>query len=266
MNIFLILFVALIVVAYLLYSFGSLGSLGSGAKEPSKHVEYEYAFLFPEDEWDGTGVAKLQTKLQKLGGKKISETVMPITVYYLSDTDPHNKLSPYIRVRDEGNRTTFTFKTDLDKQFVTEHEVNIEKPGSNAANEMHKILLGLKLSIKYRVEKLREIWHYNVDGENVEVVFDTYPGLPTYIEIEAKSKELLDKATKKLGFNPDKALDSSMDVYSRIYGMPKDRKPILGAELTFSENAKQQFVGLFTKNEELFDKLLKKQIKHVKNL
>ena len=201
-------------------------------------------------------------KLQKLGSNREARVVIPITVYRLPQYDPYDKNTPYIRIRHEGEHVAFTVKLDLHSKFVKEFEVNVDKPGGNVVNEMHNMLTALKFPLKYRVEKLRETW--NMD--DVEIVFDTYPGLPTYIEIEAVSKQELDAATQKLGFDPKAALTKERNMYSRVYGFPKDRKPSPNAQLTFSEGAKKQFEGMFEKNEELFDKLLKEQIAYVKKL
>ena len=227
-----------------------------------KNREYEYAFVFEPFEEAATKADELREKLREIGAKRRAEVIMPIAVYHHPQYEPDDKSGPYIRVRHEGDRVTFTVKSDLDSKFVKEFEVNVDKPDSDVVSEMHKMLTALKFPLKYRVEKLREIWDMN----DAEIVFDTYPGLPTYIEIETDSKKKLDAATRKLGFDPKNALTKEKDMYSRVYGFPKDRKPPPNAELVFSEDAKKQFEGMFEKNEELFDKLLEEQIAHVQKL
>lgn len=250
----ILLLVLAIVVCYL------MKPVVSGGGE--KNREYEYAFMFEPVEEAATKADELREKLKSLGAKRRAEVLMPIAVYNHLQYEPDDKSGPYIRVRHEGDRVTFTVKSDLDSKFVKEYEVNVDKPGGNTVDEMHKMLTALKFPLKYRVEKLREIW--NMD--EAEIVFDTYPGLPIYIEIETDSKKKLDAVTRKLGFDPKMALTKERDMYSRVYGFPKDRKPPPNAQLIFSEDAKKQFEGLFEKNEELFDKLLKEQIEYIKKL
>lgn len=232
----------------------------SGGGENNR--EYEYAFMFEPAEEAATKADELRKKLKRLGATKRAEVVMPIAVYNHPQYEPDDKTGPYVRVRHEGDRVTFTVKSDIDSKFVKEYEVNVDKSDSDVVDEMHKLLTSLNFSLKYRVEKLRETW--NMD--EAEIVFDTYPGLPIYIEIETDSKKKLDAVTRKLGFDPKNALTKDRDMYSRVYGFPKDRKPPPNAQLIFSEDAKKQFEGLFEKNEELFDKLLKEQIAHIKKL
>jgi adenylate cyclase class IV len=242
---------------------------GSAEKKLSKTFdndrEYEYAFRFPEKEWRGEGVEKLRKKLLEVGAKKRLEVVMPLAAYHHPNYKPDDQAGPYVRVRHEGPHVAFTVKTDRTAQFVKEYEVKVS-PTDTAVGEMHKLLSALEFPLKYRVEKLREIWDMEVDGKDVEIVMDTYPGLPTYFEVETHNKEVLDKATKILGFDPKDDFSADRDNYSYVYGFSKDRVVPPGSELTFSPNAKKQFKGKFKKNEKLFDELLKKQIEYVDSM
>jgi adenylate cyclase class IV len=260
----LILFILILLVAAAIYLLTKKVRMHGGGQKKDDPHEYEYAFMLDvTDEFPSPVSEDLRKKLQEAGAVKRLETVMPIAVYLHPNADKDDNDTPYIRVRHEGPHVAFTVKTDRAAKFVKEYEVNVEKPGGSAVDEMHKILSALSFPLKYRVEKLREIWDFAPTGENVEVVFDTYPGLPTYIEIEAHSKKVLDHATKLLGFDPKDHM-SVRDVYSRVYGFPTDRKILPGAELTFNGDPKKQFEGMFKKNEPMFDELVKKQQKYIK--
>ncbi len=255
----ILLFILIVVLAILVYLYMRSNIKGGGEKVSR---EYEYAFLFEPFEEATVKADELRKKLRDLEAEKKAEVVMPIAVYHHPQYEPDDKSGPYVRVRHEGDHVTFTVKSDLDSKFVKEYEVNVEKPNGDTVDEMHKLLTALKFPIKYRVEKLREIW--NID--DAEVVFDTYPGLPTYIEIEAESKKKLDEVTRKLGFDPKEASARKQDLYSIVYGISDDHKPPPNSELAFNEDAKKQFEGMFEKNEDLFDKLLAEQIAYVKKL
>jgi len=113
-------------------------------------------------------------------------------------------------------------------------------------------------TVKYRVEKVREFW----DAPGIkEIVFDLLPEVPTYIEIDAETEKDLKQVTKKLGFDPkDRIVEQNF--YNLWYGIPKDRKILSDALLTFADVS--QFDGQITKNQDLFDKTLAEQRKYIK--
>ena len=97
-----------------------------------------------------------------------------------------------IRVRDEGFRTTFTIKDTSFGKFEKEYEVNVDN------YEMMNVMLHqLNLEIKYELNKFREIYK-SKNGKN-EVIFDHFPGLPGYMEIESSNEKELEKTMKLFG-------------------------------------------------------------------
>jgi adenylate cyclase class IV len=70
-----------------------------------------------------------------------------------------------IKITDEGHRVTMTFKSDLDNEFVTEHEVQINNFDKGCA-----IFTGLGCEKKYYYEKMREIYHIS----NTEICWEVY--------------------------------------------------------------------------------------------
>jgi adenylate cyclase class 2 len=99
-----------------------------------------------------------------------------------------------LRLRDEKHRITFTLKQIGDK-YALEDEVVV-----NNFNEMKTILEKMGNKKKYFIQKIREI--YNIG--NSELVFDHYPGLPGYIEIESSSEDELFNLANKLGLAGEK--------------------------------------------------------------
>ena len=209
--------------------------------------EYEYAFLFDENikEHD------IKRKLKQMKEKHMKPMMFSIMVY----SHPSNDKDIYIRLRDEGIKKTFTVKTKLGSKFVTELETTVDD--IKIVNDM-LIVLGCKLL--YTVEKLREIWTIDYVGkEDVEVVFDSYPGLPTYMEIETDSEDKLNKFCKKLGLDPSQRYQGG-GLYDELYGLPKNRK--VGGNLTF-KSAKKVFLKIITKNKKIFNDTLKKQQEYI---
>ena len=67
----------------------------------------------------------------------------------------------------------------------------------------------------------------------MEVDIDTWPKIPTYLEIEGTSEEEVYNALQLLGIPKEKA--TSLDVqsiYEEIYGIDLDKEP----NLSFEEN------------------------------
>jgi adenylate cyclase class IV len=103
-----------------------------------------------------------------------------------------------IRVRDEGFRITFTIKDTSQGKFEKttffklKYEVNVDN-----YDMMNIMLHQLNLEEKYQLNKFREIYK-SKNGKN-EVIFDHFPGLPGYMEIESLSEKELEKTMKLFG-------------------------------------------------------------------
>jgi len=226
-----------------------MSSLKSGGGD--REVEYQFTFESPDQ------VDAMRKKLERMGATKRGEALMPITVY--SPPIPDDKDPTYIRVRHEGKNITLTVKKDLKSEFPLEYEVELE-PTAHNLDQINKIVLGLGAQVKYKVDKIRETWDY--EGVK-EIVFDTYPGVPTFMEVDAHDEATLNKVCALLGLDVNKRV-MSKDIYNAYFGIPKDRKFIPGTVLTFDESAKELFKGMFEKNEKMFDENIKNQKAYVK--
>jgi len=256
----LFLFIIVVVAALVYYySYTKKITIGSGEKTSSKPKidkhEYEYAFLLETEKDHQDMVAKVD----KLGARHVGEFLFPVIAYKSVGFDKKDD-PPYVRIRRENIGTHFTVKTGKGT-FKKEYQVELKSPGNTAAN-MEEMLDIIGLEKRYKLEKLRDIWKFAVsDEQDVEIVFDTLPGSPTFMEVEAETKEALDMATKTLGLDPKDHFDDH-DFYGYYFGIPKDREIVPGNELLFS-NGKESFIGMIKKNEDLFDKNLARQQKHL---
>ena len=189
---------------------------------------------------------EFRKKLKKIGAKLDNpKQLMPSVVF----THPKNKKDSYLRIRNEGKQITMTNKSNLKNKFVTEYEVEIDDFQSGV-----DLLLSLGCKIKYYVEKIRETW--KVPGCK-EIVFDSYPGLKEYIEIECNSEKILNSTMKKLDVKPDNS-DISIDgMYLNQYGIKKDRKK--SERFTFKDS-KKNLSKFITKNKSTFNKIIKEQL------
>lgn len=122
----------------------------------------------------------------------------------------------YIRVRDEGDKITLTYKKfeSLDFGGAKEHEVVV----SNFQTTVD-ILTSTDLVVRSLQETKRETWTLN----GVEIVIDEWPWLNTYIEVEGEDEEEIKDTAKKLGFSWSEAVFGDvMVVYRAQY--PKLQK------------------------------------------
>ena len=210
----------------------------------SKNFEYEIRVYDINER-------KIKKILKENGAELVQKkTIMPLIVYY----HPKGKKDSYIRIRDEGHEITLTAKTKLKSKYVVEREVVI-----NSIEEGDAILKLLGCKVKYKIEKIREI--YKLKGCK-EIVFDSYAGIPTYMEIDCHNESSLKKMAKLLGYKvEDHDTRKLSDIYYELYGIPKNSK--WGDEVTI-KNSKKIFGPLITKNKKKFMDILKKQMKLIK--
>ena len=200
--------------------------------------EYEYAFYNYDKE-------EIISKIKALGAVKKGVYLFKVQVFI----HPTKKPGSYIRVRDEGYKITMTYKTyDKKKEFDDEHEIII-----NDFNTGVNILLGLGCTKKYYYEKIREIWIMN----NIEVVFDSMPGIPEYMEIECTSKGILQTIMKKLKLIKEPRKSSS---YEDLYGII-----LKNIQVDFKSLVKK-IRPMAKKNKKLFDEITKQQLSIYKKI
>jgi adenylate cyclase class 2 len=140
-----------------------------------------------------------------------------------------------LRVRDEGARVTMTAKRPAPgTAFNEEHEVVVD-----SFEGASKFVDALGFERGYFVEKLRDI--FVLDG--AEVVFDTYPGLPSFIEIEAPSEPEVHRVASLLGLSRDDPQDRGAGhMYRDLYGIALGHETSLtfdGALATLGPLARQ---------------------------
>jgi len=150
-------------------------------------------------------------KLIKIWAKCIKEnTLMRRTVFQ----NPINKENSYVRVRDEWDKITCTYKEilpwKLDINSIKEIETEVENYES-----MVNIFKKLWLKQKAIQETYREIW--SLENE-VFFMIDVWPWLKPFLEIEWESEEIVKLYSKKLWFDYNKWLFWAVDeVYYENY-------------------------------------------------
>lgn len=172
-------------------------------------------------------VKDLRQTLDEYGATLIFNTLFRITIFHgLSGEDRE-----YIRVRDEGNRITLVHKrTYQGSMAATEHEIEVSSYEDTVA-----LLDAIGLTRKRTEEKLRI--HYTLEGVSIDI--DTWPGVPTYVEIEADTEQALRSTYERLGFNFNQAFFGDAHDVFRHYGIEPKSVP----NMVFSEEQGLSFSG-----------------------
>jgi adenylate cyclase class 2 len=153
-----------------------------------------------------------------------------------------------LRLRDEGYRITFTIK-EKTNDYDLENEVIV-----NNFNEMRIMINKLGIKEKYSNEKIREI--YNVD--DAELIFDHWPGLPGYIEIEAPTEDKLIELANKFELDMSEKSGGFAKMYQELYQPNID--DIAKLNITF-DNINETVKPLVSKNMDIFEKIVDGQKK-----
>ncbi len=139
----------------------------------------------------------MRKTLQSAGAKlEIPSRLMKRAVIH---TPAMTKKNAFIRVRDEGNRITVTYK-QFDSDSLTgakEHETVVE-----SFDEILNIFKAAGLEPDVFQETRRENWTLN----GVEIMLDEWPWLAPYVEIEGASEHTVKETAKHLGLVFDDAV------------------------------------------------------------
>lgn len=136
----------------------------------------------------------------------------------------------YMRVRDEGNRTTFTYKQFDSKSVDGAKEVEVIV---SSFDDTIAILKQAGHDATAYQETKRETWLYN----DTEIVIDIWPWLSPYIEIEGANEVSLRVVAELLGLNwSDAVFGDVMQAYRGDYPFLTETQDINQlAKITFSD-------------------------------
>lgn len=147
---------------------------------------------------------ELRAKLKSLGANLLQPEMLMRRVVF--DTGKNS----FARVRDEGNKIVMTYKCQHENSLLGTEEINVEV---NDYDSAIAFLEAVGIKAKAAQETLREEWEL----DDVELDIDTWPWLPTYVEIEGPSAEAVETVAKKLGFDMKDAHYGSVDEIYKLY-------------------------------------------------
>lgn len=148
---------------------------------------------------------EIRNKLKALGGKLIQPEILMRRIVF----DLHSNHA-FARVRDEENRIVLTYKNHHNDTLTGTEEINVEV---SSYEDTIAILKACGLRAKSDEDSYRETWEL----DDIEITIDTWPWIPTYIEIEGPSETSVKSTAAKLGYNMQDAVIGSVDSVYKLY-------------------------------------------------
>lgn len=155
----------------------------------------------------------IRARLVELGATQVSpERLMKRTVFDFPDLRLQ-EVGGWIRVRDEAGKITTSYKQQNDETIngTIESQVTVDSFESMCAIYEH---IGLRA--KAYQETKRESWELN----GVEVEIDTWPWVPTFVEVEGPNEQAVKDVADTLGLVWSTALHGDVTaVYKQYYNI-----------------------------------------------
>lgn len=160
---------------------------------------------------------KIIEKLELLGANKIAEFDYKRRVYNFNPATDHK----WIRLRTDGKKTTLTIKKLEDFTIDGTKELEIEVSNFEETNQVLEEL-GYKSHTYQENRRIR----YVLNG--VELDIDSWPYIPTYLEIEGKDEESVKNMIKLLEVNEDKVTSIDVQgVFKEFYNIDIASVPVV---------------------------------------
>lgn len=159
---------------------------------------------------------ELRDKLRNIGAtQEHAERLMKRKTF-----DDHDgrlrKVGGWVRLRDEGDKITLSYKQLNDRTLHGTKEVTVVVNDFNTAN---LLLEAVGFKQKSYQETKREKWLLG----DVEITLDTWPWIPMFVEIEAPDEQALKDVADKLGFDWSLALHGSVETaYQKYYDVTEE--------------------------------------------
>ena len=173
-------------------------------------IEYEIRVL-------EINVEEIKNKLCELNAILVEDVFQKRYVYDFNPVEPNK----WIRLRTNGTTSTLTIKNLESSKIDGTKEMEIIVDDFDTANEILN-------ELGYKPRGIQENKRIKYDLNGVEVDIDTWPGIPTYLEIEGKSEQEVYDTLELLGLTKENA--TSLDVqsiYEQIYHIDLKKNPNL---------------------------------------
>lgn len=164
-----------------------------------------------EAKWLNVNVAEIRAVLEQTGASLVvPERDMTRRNFDYPDKRLE-KVGGWVRVRNEGDKVTLSYKQLNDRTLHGTKEVSVTV---NSFDATCVFLESIGLTQTSFQETKRESW---VLGDT-QIELDTWPWIPSFVEIEASSETALFEVAAKLGLKRENALHGSVEIaYQAVY-------------------------------------------------
>jgi adenylate cyclase class 2 len=153
---------------------------------------------------------EVRKKLKDIGALlKFGERAMKRKVFDLPDGRLRGS-GAWIRVRDEGDKITLSYKKLVDRSLYGTKEIMLEVSDFNGACDF---LLASGFDLKSYQETKRETWIYKDTG----ITIDTWPWIPPFVEIESDNERELRDVVARMGLDWKFGLHGSVETAYQKY-------------------------------------------------
>src|SRR3989338_1296536 len=158
-------------------------------------------------------VKKIRGLIKEKGATLVhSERLMRRKNFDYPDASIKN-IGGWIRVRDEGDKITLAYKKLVNRTIEGTKEISFTVEDFD---KISNLFLAIGFYNKSYQETKRERW----DLDGVEVTIDTWPWIPTFVELEGTLEEKLRETAEKLGLDWKKAIHGSVEnAYQAYYSV-----------------------------------------------
>lgn len=159
----------------------------------------------------------IRSALEKLDAIRLQPMrLMKRINYDYPDNRLGKRFNGWVRLRDEANKFTVSYKTLNKRTLHGTSEVDFTVDSFEKAD---LFLRSIGLEKKTYQETKRESWEL----DNVKVELDIWPWIRPFIEIEADNEEAVWRVAETLGLSKEKAVFGSVEIaYQAEYDVTED--------------------------------------------
>jgi adenylate cyclase class 2 len=183
------------------------------------HTEFEVKFLDIDH-------VTFRKALSKAGAKLVNpERLMRRKNFDFPDQHLTKRKSAWVRVRDEGGMVTLSYKQIDDYSVTGTQEINVTVDDFDTTTHF---LQAIGMKQKSYQETKRESWQLRA----VQIELETWPWIPTFIELEGQDERSIKQAATDLNLSWAKHRAGDASTYQLYYDITLDE--IVHTELLFS--------------------------------
>jgi adenylate cyclase, class 2 len=153
---------------------------------------------------------KLIQKLKSLNAEDLGEDYLKEVIIYDKEKLWPTKENKFVRIRKNREGIFLSYKHHYKNSATGTKEIEIRIDDLNKAKELMEEI-GL---VAYREQ---EKYRHSFKLGEVMIDIDTWPAIPTYVEIEGASEESIQDAAEKLGFDWSKAVFENAGLVIKNY-------------------------------------------------